>query len=446
MARRFISDVPLAPGDAGTAQTIKQMRQMVDKARGNLEVRDAALGIVRRAGVTPKDTRGEIAALFSWVRDQVHYLRDPVGIELVHAPHHTLRQRAGDCDDKVTLLAGLLESIGYSTQFVTVATKPGDFHHVIVEVRSGRRWVPLDPTVEKATPGWEHPGLVRRKRWGESVSPIDLSGYDFRQVNKISETASRLWVEAGARGQLARDIADGLISSTDVRLAKNYIDRDGRFFLPPWQRRMMTKLADEALTVLKARPGLDAARVGVAGIEGVENLGSIFGSIWNGIKGAAKAVVKVATTPVVAAAQIVTGHPGDAWKTIKSGVGTVAKIAQVVGPALVVIPGIGTVAAAAITTAGEIIAPGQPVPPGAIPVNEIPVGAEVEVNAATATTSAVTSQTATKVVTAANAAGRLTKVAEPQYAGISVGGSLSDVPWYVWAGGGALLLLVLATK
>jgi len=72
----------------------------------------------------------------------------------------TIEAGCGDCDDKVTLLCSLLAVAGFVSRFVAGGPSEDDFAHVWCEVLldfSTGEWVALDPTNEKANPGWYQP-------------------------------------------------------------------------------------------------------------------------------------------------------------------------------------------------------------------------------------------------------------------------------------------------
>jgi len=146
----FLGD--LSPGAEGTAQTLRLMRRLAIQYKKAPLIRETALSLVSR--LRPKDWTGEIRALFEYTRDHIRYVRDIRGMETVQTPPVTLELEAGDCDDKSTLLASLLESIGHPSRFVAVGyAGPGVYSHVYVEARIGSRWMPLDPTVAQPF-GW----------------------------------------------------------------------------------------------------------------------------------------------------------------------------------------------------------------------------------------------------------------------------------------------------
>lgn len=155
---QFLGELP--PGESGTAATLQLMRRMVNRYKRSSAIREAALSLI--AGLRPKDWRGEINAVFVFVRDHIRYTRDIRGLETLQVPEVTLDLSAGDCDDKSTLLATMLESIGHPTRFVAVGYKsPGNYSHVYVETRLGPRWLTLDATMPHEL-GWSPRSPVSR--------------------------------------------------------------------------------------------------------------------------------------------------------------------------------------------------------------------------------------------------------------------------------------------
>jgi transglutaminase-like putative cysteine protease len=139
-----LADLP--SGEQGTATTLRLMRRFVHDYRTSGQVRETALALI--ADVRQKDWVGEVRAVFDWVRDHIRYTRDINGVETLQTPEATLELGAGDCDDKSTLLAALLESIGHPTRFVAAGYQMlGRYSHVYVETHIGSRWVPLDATL-----------------------------------------------------------------------------------------------------------------------------------------------------------------------------------------------------------------------------------------------------------------------------------------------------------
>lgn len=110
--------------------------------------------------LTPeRDELSEVRALFQLVQG-IRYVRDVHEVETLASPAKTLLMRVGDCDDKATLLAALLESIGYPTRFVVAGYfQPGEVEHVYLQVHAAGQWIDLDPT-EHESIGWSPPEPV----------------------------------------------------------------------------------------------------------------------------------------------------------------------------------------------------------------------------------------------------------------------------------------------
>jgi len=134
------------------------------------EVRLHALHLIRSAGVEAKDWIGELIAMNAFVRDKVRYTRDVWGVETVQTPAATLRLMMGDCDDKATLLASLLMSIGFRVQF-GLLNRRGHIVHVWTRCQLHGRWIDCE-TTEPVRLG-ELPPLPK----GDKVETYNIAPY-----------------------------------------------------------------------------------------------------------------------------------------------------------------------------------------------------------------------------------------------------------------------------
>lgn len=137
-------------GLAHTKDTVRRMAKLARKASHSYAIRSLATRIVH--DVPSKDRRGELAAIYRWVRDSIRYRFDPRGLEWLQAPERTIAERAGDCDDLATLIAALVQSLGHLARFRTVGASPQRQSHVSVQAFDGREWIDLDPVVEQPQP------------------------------------------------------------------------------------------------------------------------------------------------------------------------------------------------------------------------------------------------------------------------------------------------------
>lgn len=109
-------------------------------------IRNLATRIVHH--VPSKQRTAELGALYRWVRDNIRYRYDPLGLEWVQRPERTVIERAGDCDDMATLLAALSGALGHPWRFNTVGPSAGIQKHIACQAFDGATWVTLDPVLE----------------------------------------------------------------------------------------------------------------------------------------------------------------------------------------------------------------------------------------------------------------------------------------------------------
>jgi transglutaminase-like putative cysteine protease len=164
----FLSQLPETPratlkkipsGVEGVRATLNEMRRLVREYKKHDAIRSLAAELVQP--LHQKNFMGEIKRLHAYVRDNIRYLRDIHGVEVLQSPPETLRRGYGDCDDKATLLATLLSSIGHPSRFVAVGKAPGKFSHVYLETRAGSKWIALE-TTEPVEVGWQPKNVLSR--------------------------------------------------------------------------------------------------------------------------------------------------------------------------------------------------------------------------------------------------------------------------------------------
>jgi transglutaminase-like putative cysteine protease len=170
VAPSYFGSIP--SGLAGTRATLKIMVGVVrkflsptpgdaERAAALLKVRSAAVYAVQRC--PEKEWGCEANALQIFVRDNIRYVHDMRQAETIQTPDITLSQRAGDCDDKATLLAAMAECVGFSTRFCAIGVRGEDFSHVSAQLLiPGSGWVnaetiPISDNGGKANLGWFPP-------------------------------------------------------------------------------------------------------------------------------------------------------------------------------------------------------------------------------------------------------------------------------------------------
>lgn len=112
----------------------------------NLAVELTTRGFGTPNGLRQKDFVGEARRLNDFVRDRIRYVQDIDDVETIAEPEALLKIGAGDCDDKATLLAALLLSIGHRVRFIAMAQQPGQYSHVWLQDYLNGGWIDLETT------------------------------------------------------------------------------------------------------------------------------------------------------------------------------------------------------------------------------------------------------------------------------------------------------------
>ena len=171
-------------GYAVTEQTIQRMRDMVDLGKREPAIRKLVGDLAFTCD--PKNYYCYAQAAHNFCRDQIRYVFDPSGVELIENPVRILETRAADCDSIVILMASICESMGFPSRFVTICadlTRPDEFSHVFLEVKIPHEgWVGSDPTQPRRDFGWEAGPEYKRKTWPASNDEPE----DAREEDKMS--------------------------------------------------------------------------------------------------------------------------------------------------------------------------------------------------------------------------------------------------------------------
>lgn len=163
----------LIGGDWGVYQTVSAIKGLINHSLVDPQARIRLRAESLLAYAPERDDVAEVESIFNFVQNALHYIDDPVEIELVKSP--LLIDQAisdsgyfmGDCDDASAYLAALLKSVGYQTELVVVAPQGADtydYRHIFVRVWLPRsqEWVSLDATAKGKPYGWEVPNIKER--------------------------------------------------------------------------------------------------------------------------------------------------------------------------------------------------------------------------------------------------------------------------------------------
>lgn len=214
-----LSAVPLMDGDAGTEQTIRDIRRLVDEGQKDAYVVGPAIEILRSSGASSWNDEEKAQTIYSWVLRNVYYVSDPVTKEALRRPRDILNGEvpgglAGDCDDiNGVLIPSLLMAVGINARVVTVASEPSDpgaFTHIYAEAFLNGEWVPMDAARPDAAFGLA-PGRFYRREWW-SLEDDSHGDYDSPQLAAFRRRVSGL-------GRLGQSVATDVLDALDAGLA-----------------------------------------------------------------------------------------------------------------------------------------------------------------------------------------------------------------------------------
>lgn len=179
----------ISSGPAGTAQTIRRMAGLVTHGKRDFRIRTLAGQIIQNCQQKDYPCYGK--SLYEWCRDQIKYVWDPNGVELIEEPWKIVESGVADCDSNVVLLASLAESCGFPCKFVTIKSdpsNPNEYTHVYLRMKvPPMGWVAADPTMHDKSFGWEPPDTFVKTEWNASDDPPESDPNDGVNIPPLTE-------------------------------------------------------------------------------------------------------------------------------------------------------------------------------------------------------------------------------------------------------------------
>jgi transglutaminase-like putative cysteine protease len=123
------------------------MADLVNASLKRPTVRILTHRILSKANLSSRDETAIVRAVYNWIKRNIRYVKDPVGVETIQSPEITLRVRAGDCDDHVVLISSMLKSVGVPVRYSVVGKSRDRFSHINLESFIGDRWTATDTTI-----------------------------------------------------------------------------------------------------------------------------------------------------------------------------------------------------------------------------------------------------------------------------------------------------------
>lgn len=155
----------ISPDNKGIFTTVKRAKELVNKSLMNYKFIEFARNLVKN--VSGKDDLAKAYTIWKWVKNNVKYQKDPIGVELIQSPEHTLKVLTGDCDDHTILVSALNRAVGIPTRMVVLSqSMDGTFTHIYPEVlikyKGKEMWVPSDTTIDKPF-GYKHENYTNKQ-------------------------------------------------------------------------------------------------------------------------------------------------------------------------------------------------------------------------------------------------------------------------------------------
>jgi hypothetical protein len=155
-------------GEQGNLATISIMSSVARKKSTDPLVRQLAIKILNESDTKSHNHLDEAIAIGEWVKNNIRYMKDPHGTELLQDPILMIEkcekgECRGDCDDMSLLVATLLISIGIQPFFKIVrwTKKDGNYNHIYIVVKEGnykepKREFVIDPIIKDRPIGFEN--------------------------------------------------------------------------------------------------------------------------------------------------------------------------------------------------------------------------------------------------------------------------------------------------
>jgi hypothetical protein len=153
-------------GDEAIYNTLILMIRIIKESARDYYIRRWAEYIVSG---TEKDEYSRLQSLYNFLTDNVQYLKDMEGIEMLKKPQIALKELEQeitpqlDCDCMTVLAGSLARSIGFSVALRAIAPKgKNKYSHVYAMIKVKKHgWIPVDLTKPEFGLGWEYPSAGR---------------------------------------------------------------------------------------------------------------------------------------------------------------------------------------------------------------------------------------------------------------------------------------------
>lgn len=196
--------------------------------------------------------------LWWWVKSEIHYNEDPLGVQWVREPARLYHDREGDCKSFTVFIVSVLENlkVPYLIRFVNT-DRPGKkvVNHVYPVALLNGREVPIDAVYEEFNR--EHPYYYK----------TDYSMSDIYRLAGIGATTSEIDAYNQQLQAIAASIPDDVLVNDITQMTRGEYAR----FMSGANFDALASSATDASTAARYAASADAIRAG--SIAGIGNLG-----------------------------------------------------------------------------------------------------------------------------------------------------------------------------
>ena len=158
-------EIDIGWGEIADLNRVQIIADLIEEGAKDPKIRELAVKLVESC--PSKDYLCEVTRIFSWVKNNIRYVRDVYFRDSYHTARRILQLRGADCDDMTIILSSLVSSVGYPIviRIVRARGKKG-FHHIypLVGIPPGNptRWYAMDATFPDRPLGWQPPFVEKK--------------------------------------------------------------------------------------------------------------------------------------------------------------------------------------------------------------------------------------------------------------------------------------------
>lgn len=118
---------------------VKLLRKLIYEDINHPKVRILAQQITKGLNTN----LGKSRAIYKWIKQNIHYVHDPDGLDVYTRPSRTIELGRGDCDDASSLFATLSGIVGIPVKLKVITQDKKVWSHIYPLALNGK-WLPYD--------------------------------------------------------------------------------------------------------------------------------------------------------------------------------------------------------------------------------------------------------------------------------------------------------------